>query len=175
MVFFSFFSFPPFSFFFLNIIFLQKHRQQLEMMRTMRKPKATKAQDGTETTHTHTEKLQQIQSRVSVYVCVRERLCSVYSHGTLWSSFINLLLMLWAKLSAVVVWTAVGGELVGPGTFDPFCAGDAGDKEGPACRASPSCILKPSNRELHYLKSCMRLYKVFNSLMTFSICIASEC
>lgn len=100
-------------------------------------------------THTHTQKLQQIQSRVSVYVCVRERLCSVCSHGTLWSSFINLLLMLWAKLSAVVVWTAVGGELVGPGTFDPFCAGDAGDKEGPASRASPSCILKPSNRELH--------------------------
>lgn len=174
MVFFSFFSFPPFSFFFLNIIFLQKHRQQLKMMRTTRKPKATKAQDGTETTHT--EKLQQIHPLSECFcVCERERLCSVYSHGTLWSSFINLLLMLWAKLSAVVVWTAVGGELVGPGTFDPFCAGDAGDKEGPASRASPSCILKPSSRELHYLKSCMRLYKVFNSLMTFSICIVSEC
>lgn len=122
-------------------------------------------------THTHTEK--EITTQSCVSMCVKERLCSVYSHGTLWSSFINLLLRLWAKLSVVVVWTAVGGKLVGPGTFDPFCAGDAGDKEGPASRASPSCILKPSNRELHYLKSCMWLYKVFNSLLTFGICIMS--
>ncbi len=57
MLFFSFVSFPPFSFFFLNIIFLQKHRQQLSVMRTTRKPRATRAQDGTEThTHTHTHR-----------------------------------------------------------------------------------------------------------------------
>ncbi len=44
----------------------------------------------------------------------------------------------------------MGGELA-----DPFSAGDAGDEEGPASRASPSCILRTCSGEVHYLKSCM--------------------